>query len=203
MAVFTSGALASGASGASLPAASMALRATAPGQKRAEILPNVGPMGFAGGGEEQDRFRDLLDLWPVRMVGLRHGGAVVRRVHDGGRDGVHEDAVLRGFFGQSHRHRSDGRLARAISSRTRAGAAARTPPSDLVVVLDAPYEIAYARKPDLLPETWPVIYDNYLDLSDATDTPWFAACPTEESFDQTRDFVFGLIRSYLAHERPV
>jgi len=45
-----------------------------------------------GRSQKQDRGGDLLGLGPGRVVGLRHGGAIGRRVHDRGRDRVDQDA---------------------------------------------------------------------------------------------------------------
>src|ERR1700734_1641171 len=72
--------------------------------------------------EEHDRRRDFFDLRPQRVIGLGHGSPIGRRVHDRGRHGVDQNAVLGDFLSQRSSQRRDRGLARRIGHH--AGAAA-------------------------------------------------------------------------------
>lgn len=76
-------------------------------------------------------------------------------------------------------------------------AARRVPPSDLVIVLDVPWEVAHSRKPELQASAWPVIYQNYFDVSDINGTPLLAVCYTDASFENTTTFVMQTVSKAL------
>jgi thymidylate kinase len=68
-------------------------------------------------------------------------------------------------------------------------AAKQIPTPDLIVVCEVPFEVAYARKGELRPEVWNVMYDTYFKASELDGTKRIAVCYTDGDLEGTVEFI--------------
>src|ERR1035441_10939901 len=68
--------------------------------------------------QEEDDASDILRLWPVCEIGVRHGIAICLPVDDAGKDGVHSHARTLCVSGKRIDHGQRGRLGSGVCGRT-------------------------------------------------------------------------------------